>query len=65
MRLCCIWAKCGVGQFIDGHRVAAQPYLIAKETTLYFFLISTKVYVKRKPVKITAKLIWVGRIFST
>ena len=28
VRLCCIWAKCGVGQFIDGHRVVAQPYLI-------------------------------------
>nr|DAR35307.1 MAG TPA: hypothetical protein [Caudoviricetes sp.] len=24
----------------NGRRVAAQPYLIVKETTLYFFLIS-------------------------
>nr|DAG48023.1 MAG TPA: hypothetical protein [Caudoviricetes sp.] len=40
VRLCCIWVKCGIEKFIDGHRVAAQPYLISKEITLYFFLIS-------------------------
>nr|DAF51874.1 MAG TPA: hypothetical protein [Podoviridae sp. ctf5T2] len=28
VRLCCIWVKCGIEKAIDGHRVAAQPYLI-------------------------------------
>lgn len=46
--LCCIWAKCGIEKFIDGHRVAAQPYLISKEITLYFFLISILKYVLDK-----------------
>ena len=25
VRLCCIWAKCGIEKVIDGHIVAAQP----------------------------------------
>lgn len=32
----------------NGRRVAAQPYLISKETTLYFFLISILKYVLRQ-----------------